>query len=390
MDSKDIKELFSDWHKITMPSRLKRQVEEHLQQLFADAVFRNVTKNRRRLRIVVRVATISAVAAIVFSLTLGVKSTLDRATTVTTTNMSTPSPNANHYQTFTPPNGLVETYKISAANGSLFIAGYCDSNQLNSETTTDYWRMASKAYIVVQKQNGQHVALKELESINPQNVAIHKPLWFSAGKAWYAVTDTEVDGNQQISVYQFTQSDDSLGWSMRVVLDKTFEGFQLPYKVGDGLLIRSENIGDQVPMYYSFTESGLQSQPVSNHWPTPGTIANSTTLSLHEKVESQNGNTVVTLTGDSSPLHLNVGQTLIVKIDGDTSIPIHPLFYPDVGDPGDGSLATRLASPYTNALLFRMVAKAQHGLVVLNPDVSANVTLQGIKQVRVVVQNGVQ
>lgn len=274
---------------------------------------------------------------------------------------------SSQFKLFIPPKGQDLAFREDGANGRLGIAGYGQKNSLAPMYPSPFMRMASMVYVIAKDSRGKEIAIANIvapkDSFGNRTAAIHIPMWFSAGRTWYGVVWNGYPPTATY-VYQFTPSTaSSLGWTVRRFAPKSFF-LQLLFKAGNHLLVRSSAIGHAPMWYLSFTRTGLQTHAITQRWPKPGSIPNSVTVTLRETV-SPNGS--VTLSGPSV-IHVHVGQILIMRMVGDHSVPITPLFYSDTsGDPGDGGLTVRLASPYTDAMMYRVVATSHHGLAAMTP-----------------------
>lgn len=271
----------------------------------------------------------------------------------------------SQFKPFIAPKGEDLAFKEYGAIGQLLIVGYIKRGNLTPMYPSPFMRTASTAYVVAKDSSGKQIEVATIasakDSSGHSSGVIHIPMWFSAENTWYGVVEN--DYNRAVtSVYQFTPSaTSSLGWTVRKFIPKSFNG-QLLFKVGNRLLVRSWGIGHAPIWYLSFTRTGLETHSITQPWPKPGSIPNSVTVTVHEFV-SRTGS--VTLQ-EPSVVHVRVGQTIVMRILGDHSVPITPLFYSDTsGDPGDGSLTTRLASPYTDAMMYRVVATSRHGLAAM-------------------------
>lgn len=383
MDSKDVHSLFEDWKSIHMSEEAKHAIRENLRELFDGVLPQRSKRPCSIAAIQFTLAALLFLGVLVFSGLLIKQPRLHQQMRAGTTGGALIPP--SQFKPFVPPKGQDQAFMEHGVSGRLFIAGYGGEGTLAPMSPSPFMREASMAYVVAEGSNGKPVLVAKIatpkDNLGHRENVIHIPIWFSADNVWYGVIEDDYN-HATTFVYQFTPSDTSnLGWTVRKFTPKSFNG-QLLFKVENRLLVRSWAIGNAPIWYVAFTQTGLETRQITQQWPKQGSIRNSVTLTVHESV-SHSG--VVILKG-SNTVHVRVGETLVMRIIGNHSVPITPLFYSDTsGDPGDGSLTTRLASPYKDAMIYRVVAPSRHGYAMMVP-LEGNPSVHGLSKITIVSQ----
>lgn len=284
-----------------------------------------------------------------------------------------------------PPKSMILKFAIPSNDGELRVEGY--------GKPTDLSIYARQLYVVT-TDSTPHVVFHYDNSNNLIN--LNQIAWFGQQDLAFlklvSITPEEVGG--QLTIEQFSQSN-SEGWQITSQTSDVVPGAAELYPLdANHLLFESSGLGIQTPVEYTSSLNGVTHHPVAEAYPEQGEIPNSVTRTIHVTGTPATGGTInYKITGDFSTLHMKVGQKLIIRVvyNAKPKLPLGLLMYPDVGDPGPGSLADYDVSPYIDAKVFTMVNTALHGQVVIYPEIIGGVkagpkTTKGPIKIPIVVQ----
>ncbi|WP_139234760.1 hypothetical protein [Alicyclobacillus macrosporangiidus] len=121
-------------------------------------------------------------------------------------------------------------------------------------------------------------------------------------------------------------------WNTRHLQEDKIIPGGISYKLDDQhLLLRSSAVGFETPVMYTFTSQGVHPSSVSQEFPTAGEVPNSVTRTLQVIGTTKGGATDFHITGDLSPLHMRVGQHLVIgrlRLRAKASVGISPVQRP--------------------------------------------------------------
>jgi len=348
---------------------------------------------RKRLILQGAVGQIGAAIAAVVVLTVGLRAVIQRE--VSTVKEPTVVATSQH-PVFTPPPRMQQSFDMTSPDGRLRLVAYTSQKGVINH---DY---AETLYVL--SNNGKPSQLLYHLQGTGSYFLSSQIFWFTEGSYDYLATLAPVSLSrtqfgENLVVERFTTDPQGVWRTTQQVSRLETGGLATLYKLDDHhLLLGNYNIGFDVPRIYSVTANGVTQSVVTKAFPAKGEIPDSVTRTLYVSGSTDaSGATAFKISGDLSPLHMHLGQHLIIQVVYHTKVklPLNLLPYGDVGGPGPGSLADRNPSPYTNALVFTIVNTAKHGSLVVVPVIPPGMTVsnadslnKNFVKIPVVVQKG--
>ncbi len=296
----------------------------------------------------------------------------NQTTNVTNTTKITNNAVGSTPSFFTPPKNMTQTFEMLSNDGQLRVVAYADPKDPNI-----YVR---QLYVVTNNSVSTPLVLYHYDN-SKDWVHGDQLFWFGQGSEQYlallkGVSITPEEAGGKVKLEQFSCSNTG-SWHVTSQTSVVVPGGQLYKLDASHLLFESSGLGIQTPVEYTFSKNGVQHQFVTEEYPKHGEVSNSVTRIIYVTGTPASGGTInYKIAGDFTTLHMKVGQKLVIRVvfNVKPKLPLAVLMYPDVGDPGPGSLANYDASPYVDAKVCTLVNTAKHGQVVIFPEI-----LQGVK-----------